>query len=161
MPKFDRHTSNSAKTRALTQKRVAKTRNATCNANSVTKTLPEKRREDIKPINQSTIAGEKFPMRADWQPSGHVAGLAKQSGTPLLDSDIPEFMAYWLTQPDTKRTQAEWDKALLQCAKHRKLHAESDPVRSKPSGKSEKFDPVAFVNQNSMGGGNERVIDIN
>jgi len=108
-------------------------------------------------------AVEKFLMRTDWQPSDHVAELARQSGAPLLDSDIPEFMAHWLTKPDTKRTQAEWDKALLQCAKHRKLRAESEPVRSKQSssGKPTKFDPVAFVNQNSTGGGNERVIDIN
>ena len=40
MPKFDRHTSESAKSRALTNKRVAKSRNAP----SVTKALPEKRR---------------------------------------------------------------------------------------------------------------------
>jgi hypothetical protein len=42
MPKFERHTSASAKTRALTYKRVAKTRNG----ESVTKALPEKRREE-------------------------------------------------------------------------------------------------------------------
>lgn len=46
MPKFDRHTSESAKKRALTAKRVQKTRNAV----SVTEALPEKRRED-KSIN--------------------------------------------------------------------------------------------------------------
>lgn len=48
MPKFDRHTSQSAKTRALTSKRVEKSRNA-----SVTQTpLPreEKRREENKYI---------------------------------------------------------------------------------------------------------------
>jgi hypothetical protein len=42
MPKFDRHTSESAKQRALTAKRVAKIRNAAI----VTKSLPEKRREE-------------------------------------------------------------------------------------------------------------------
>lgn len=56
MPKFDRHTSESAKKRAQTQKRVAKSRAnekggaaAECNAESVTKTLPreEKRREEV------------------------------------------------------------------------------------------------------------------
>lgn len=45
MPKFDRHTSESAKQRALTAKRVAKKRNADSNAANVTKTLPEKRRD--------------------------------------------------------------------------------------------------------------------
>lgn len=43
MPNFDRHNGESAKKRALTNKRVAKIRNAV----SVTKTLPEKRREEI------------------------------------------------------------------------------------------------------------------
>lgn len=42
MPKFDRHTSTSAKKRALTNKRVEKVRNAM----SVTEALPEKRREE-------------------------------------------------------------------------------------------------------------------
>ena len=42
MPKFDRHTSQSAKTRASTAKRVAKSRNAETD----TETLPEKRREE-------------------------------------------------------------------------------------------------------------------
>ena len=53
MPKFDRHTSESAKTRALTNKRVAKLRNAA----NVTKTLPEKRREEIyiPAINKSLL----------------------------------------------------------------------------------------------------------
>lgn len=60
MPKFDRHTSESAKKRAQTQKRVAKSRandsescNAECNAAGVTKTLPreEKRRE----VNTSSV----------------------------------------------------------------------------------------------------------
>lgn len=94
------------------------------------------------PINLPANAGEpeKFPMHIGWQPSDHVAGLAKQSGTPLLDSDLPEFMAHWLTQPITQRTQAEWDKALLQSAKHRELRAKSPlPARGKPTPKPENF----------------------
>lgn len=99
-------------------------------------------------------------MHADWQPTEHVAGLARQSGAPLIESDLPEFIAYWLTQPDTKRTQAEWDKALQQSAKHRKLRADAEPPARQPSAaKPAKFDPVAFVNGNSQGGGHGRVID--
>lgn len=97
---------------------------------------------NIKPINQPVNARdpEKFAMRIGWQPSEHVDGLAKQSGAPLLDSDLPEFMVHWLTQPDTKRTQAEWDKALLQCAKYRKLSAESPaPPRGKTARQPENF----------------------
>lgn len=79
-------------------------------------------------------------MHIGWQPSAHVDGLAKQSGAPLLDSDLPEFTAHWLTDPSIKRTQAEWDKALLQCAKHRKLRAESPlPTRGKPAQPRDNF----------------------
>jgi hypothetical protein len=49
-PNFDRHNGQTAKQRALASKRVARHRakkcNADCNAPSVTKTLPEKRREE-------------------------------------------------------------------------------------------------------------------
>lgn len=93
---------------------------------------------NIKTINQSTSADErkpeKFAMHIGWQPSGHVADLAKQSGTAVLPSDLPDLIAHWLTDPDTKRTQAEWDKALLQTAKHRKLRGDSTlPTRGKPA----------------------------
>lgn len=48
MPNFDRHNGESAKKRAQTAKRVAKSRENSCNAQSVTKALPEKIREDNK-----------------------------------------------------------------------------------------------------------------
>lgn len=60
MPKFERHTSSSAKTRALTKNRVSKTRNAV----TVTEALPEKRREEkIKDIPQKQRANraDVFP----------------------------------------------------------------------------------------------------
>lgn len=43
---FDRHMSQTAKRRALTASRVKRSRSAKCNAPSVTKALPEKRREE-------------------------------------------------------------------------------------------------------------------
>lgn len=105
-----------------------------------------------KPINQPVTHAKdaKFVMHIGWLPSDHVADLARQSGAPLADGELPEFISHWLTQPDTLRTQAEWDKALLQSAKHRKLRAK--PV---------KFDPVAFVNGNhqSSGDSHGRVIE--
>ncbi len=91
---------------------------------------------NIKPTSQSINAGEpeKFVMFADWKPSPHVETQAKQSGTPLLAGDLPEFVSHWLTQPLTRRTQAEWDKSLLQSAKHRKLRASSPvPPKGKPA----------------------------
>lgn len=47
-PNFDRHISQTAKERALTSKRVAKHRANSGNGSSVTKTLPEKRREEVQ-----------------------------------------------------------------------------------------------------------------
>jgi len=45
-PNFGRHCSQTAKERALTGRRVAKSRAKNCNAPAVTKTLPEKRRKE-------------------------------------------------------------------------------------------------------------------
>src|SRR4051812_49257584 len=50
MPKFDRHTSESAKKRALGQKRKSRQRLTERHAESVTQTRPEKRREENKSI---------------------------------------------------------------------------------------------------------------
>lgn len=48
MPNFDYHTSESAKKRALTAKRVKRSRNAKGNASVTLVALPEKRREEVK-----------------------------------------------------------------------------------------------------------------
>lgn len=45
-PKFNRHNGQSAKTRALTAQRVARSRSRSGNDRSVTQSLPEKRREE-------------------------------------------------------------------------------------------------------------------
>lgn len=56
LPNFKRHNGETAKKRALSTRRVEKHRSKTCNTksvtNSVTKPLPEKRREDNKKINK-------------------------------------------------------------------------------------------------------------
>jgi len=85
----------------------------------------------IKPLNPTSqssggaSASGKFSMLIGWEPSGHVADLAKQSGVSVTPPVLAEFIAHWLTEPLTARTQAEWDKALLQSAKHGKIKAES------------------------------------
>lgn len=72
MPKFDRHTSQSAKTRASTAKRVAKSRNA----ESVTESLPEKRREEN--INTPIVA------KADICPHQEIIALYHEH-LPMLN----------------------------------------------------------------------------
>lgn len=87
-----------------------------------------------KPTSQSSgRVSEKFQMHIGWKPSAHFPDLAKQSGHALTDAKLAEFTAYWLTQVH-QRTQAEWDKALLQSIQHDKLRAQSQPPpRPKPT----------------------------
>ncbi len=75
IPKFERHLSQGAKNRALTKERVAKKRNA----ESVTKSLPEKKRE------------EKM-MRAPLPPAGGAG--ARASAPQAADRDALD--AAWL-----------------------------------------------------------------
>lgn len=101
--------------------------NATSIPHALHKECPTPTPTPIKTINQSNAgvrdSNLKFAMTPDWRPSDHVADLARQSGTVLLPADLPDMVAHWLTEPNTKRTQAEWDKALLQTAKHRQIRA--------------------------------------
>jgi hypothetical protein len=91
----------------------------------------------IKPLNPTSQpdagAGrlERFSMHLGWEPSGHVADLARQSGVEVTQHKLAEFLVHWLTEPKTARTQAEWDKALLQSAMHDKLHLASLQVKSR------------------------------
>jgi hypothetical protein len=76
MPKFDRHTSESAKKRALTSERQSRFRNA----DSVTKTLPEKRREEKEHIRAFALP--------DWVPQDEWNGyvdMRKKSKKPFTD----------------------------------------------------------------------------
>jgi hypothetical protein len=156
MPKFERHTSNSAKTRALTQKRVAKTRNAP----SVTKALPEKRREDIKTSTSHPPCvrdPDKFQMHIGWNPSEEFTTLAKMAMVTVAEGKLGEFIAHWLTQPH-QRTQAEWDKAFLQSAKHDALYTASTPQQSESRKPGGKFNPTAHINR---GADDAKVINVN
>ena len=71
LPNFDRHNGNTAKSRALTGKRVKKHRSSDaveCNGDSVTKALPEKRREEKRiNINTLTSSGDDKHDKIDYQ----------------------------------------------------------------------------------------------
>ena len=54
-PRFAEHNGQTAKQRALTAKRVDKSRSAKCNAASVTQSLPEKRREEKRRKEKNEI----------------------------------------------------------------------------------------------------------
>lgn len=89
MPKFDRHTSESSKKRALASERQSRKRHAP----SVTKALPEKRREEI---STKTAPGarisSKSELPADWQPGPQtVEGLSREFG--LVPEDVVRYVA--------------------------------------------------------------------
>lgn len=69
---------------------------------------------------------QKFQMHVNWKPSEEFPTLAKMSMVKLQDGKLGEFVAHWLTRTD-QRTQAEWDKALLQSILHDKARGQSPP----------------------------------
>lgn len=83
------------------------------------------------PDPQPTRPGDpRFAMHAEWRPSQHLPGLAKFAGLGAMGAEavekgMGEFVAYWLTQPDTLRTQPEWDHALIRSLRHDRVRAES------------------------------------
>jgi hypothetical protein len=106
IPKFDRHMSQSAKTRALTSTRVSRHR---CNASSVTQTLPEKIREEyIHPLppqggegrcatGSSNGSGSKEPSS-----NGHGRRPSRDAALALViaaiaapESSKPALRAAW------------------------------------------------------------------
>jgi uncharacterized protein YdaU (DUF1376 family) len=110
----------------------AQTEHETCTTNS---TIPEaiaiaSGNTQPHPQRASPAASiEVFPITADWQPSAQFATLAKLSGLPPVPNaeGLGEFKAYWLTQPNTNRTQLEWDNALVKSLKHEHVRAASTP----------------------------------
>lgn len=70
MPKFDKHTSASAKSRANTKTRVNKHRGKDCNALDVTKALPEKKREEknnsTAPLETLLLLQVEKQYAVDW-----------------------------------------------------------------------------------------------
>lgn len=86
LPNFGYHNGDTAKKRALTKNRVEKVRNTlendeTCNASSVTKALPEKRREE-KSNSVTKVTGEKSPMTTDEIIFTYGVPLLISAGTP-------------------------------------------------------------------------------
>lgn len=92
-------------------------------------------------------------MSLDWKPSDHFASSARQAGFPVpgteeFNAGLTEFRSYWLTRQDRK-TQHEWDHALIKSLKADKLRRNQSASGSSPrTARPAKFDPVAYVNRN-------------
>ena len=97
--------------------------------------LPPQLQLHISTSQSYACAREAFQIRPDWKPSVHFPDITKQAGVTVTDAKIAEFVTYWLTQPH-QRSQAEWDKALLQSLLRSKTVSASKPVRTP---KSENF----------------------
>lgn len=96
---------------------------------------------DDKPPNQPTreLASDvRFEITPEWEPSPHFSSLARSAGMVVPGSEefssaLGEFIFYWITQKQ-KRTQHEWDHALVKSLKAEKLRAKSPlSQRSKPT----------------------------
>ncbi len=100
-PNFDRHNGETAKTRALTAKRVAKHRNAT----SVTPALPreEKRREELTP----SVSHEKIVFDGSSFQNINGQMTVWKSAYPAVDveSEIRKAAAWVVANPKNKKTQ--------------------------------------------------------
>ena len=111
--------------------------------------------------------GESFQIQVGWKPSLHFPTLAKQSGLPIPGSDVfesslAEFVSYWLSQPTRKRTQHEWDHALIKSLKAEALMGKSNP-RASPrrtihDERAETIDTLTGKNRNERTSASERDI---
>lgn len=75
-------------------------------------------------------------MSADWRPSPAFDAVAKLAGLPAgSDPDgLGEFVAFWLTRPDERRSQAQWEHALVKSLQARKAQA-SRPTAAPAKGR--------------------------
>ncbi len=95
----------------------------------------------------SRSAREAFRMHVGWQPSAHLPDMARQAMVTLTPEVHQEFIAYWLGQP-AARTQAEWDKALLQSAIFHKTKAASQPAAAgQTAGKQHRKSPRGTIHE--------------
>ncbi len=87
VPNFDRHLSMSAKKRALSQGRTAKSRSRSCNALGVTEVLPEKRREEKSNKEKSK------PKKTFKKPA--LQDIELYAAELKLDLDVGQFFDYY------------------------------------------------------------------
>lgn len=119
LPNFERHNGNTAKSRALTAKRVANHKanakgNAQGNAETVSDALPreEKKREDTSSLRSevetaSPQRGSRLPT--DWALPDDWAAWAKQTRPDLNPNETAQrFADYWHGIAGAKGRKADW-----------------------------------------------------
>ena len=110
LPNFAYHNGETAKKRALTKNRVEKSRtyvNPECNASSVTKALPEKRREEKINTVERSPTGSRLP--ADWKLPEEYKNFCQQERPDLDAQDVANrFRDYWVGKAGKDARKADW-----------------------------------------------------
>jgi hypothetical protein len=91
MPKFDRHTSESAKKRALSSSRTSRFRNATVNASVTQSALP--REEKRRSTTTSLSGGSKEPLPKDWFPKENTVDDVSREFGLRVPEDVNRYVA--------------------------------------------------------------------
>jgi hypothetical protein len=104
MPKFDRHTSESAKKRALASNRQSRKRHA----ESVTKALPEKRREEIKELGPTLRKKPASACPETFEVNDVMAQWAVSQGLPegRVIPETEKFLDHWRA---VGKVRTDWD----------------------------------------------------
>jgi 3-polyprenyl-4-hydroxybenzoate decarboxylase len=106
LPNFGYHNGETAKQRALGKNRAEKARsNAKSNAASVTKALPEKRREEKRRVSNTNSHFEDF--WSAWPKSDRKQDKAK-CHEKWLDANLDELLETILTDIESKKLTRKW-----------------------------------------------------
>jgi hypothetical protein len=131
IPKFDSHMSQSAKTRAVTAKRVSDYRNAGCNGVSVTESVPEKRREDKKsntPLPPNVVgaveAAETDGVLPPVEPAENIPAISDR----FTLADIKHILAAYPLKMNMHAAKLRVSYALTDIANDTTHPGRADPV---------------------------------
>jgi hypothetical protein len=164
MPKFDRHTSASAKQRALTAKRVAKTRNGSSNDASVTSALArEEKRRDISTSLRS-VDKPKSPRKKatqfpeDFTPCETAVSKLTAAGISV-STEVSKFRDHCHSKG---KTFIDWQAGFRTWASNAVEWSKPQPKAAKAGNQSAVDRRIDIANQmfgSITGGNNGRVIE--
>lgn len=98
-------------------------------------------------------SAERFAMRVGWRPSQHIGSIAVNSGFVLpnpedFEAAVAEFVAYWLTQTARKRTQHEWDHALVKHLKAERVRSQTQRSGGAHANRPRRADQLSATERN-------------
>lgn len=116
LPNFDRHNGETAKKRALKNKRQAKWRknkaeNVDGAASTDATTREEKRREEDNPLSTGADASDEqtTPMPDNWQPNESTIEQCRQAGCPeVTNDDVVMYRAHYADRWTSERRRQAW-----------------------------------------------------